>query len=569
MSTTQKRAAMSSDKPNIPTNGSTEQDFGDDPTRMRKTDHYQKEYVKSFVDQWDDLIDWDSRAESEGSFFIDLLKERGANRVLDVATGTGFHSVRLLEAGFDVTSADGSAEMLTKAFENARKRGHVLSTIQADWRWLNRDVHGEYDAVICLGNSFTHLFNERDRRKTLAEFYAALKHDGILILDQRNYDDMVDQGYSSKHTYYYCGDNVKVEPDHIDEGLARLKYSFPDNSEYFLNMFPLRKNYTRRLMHEVGFQEIATYGDFQEVYKEEEPDFFVHVAEKTYRVHEPTDSDHSSGYSSVVQTAREYYNSDDADTFYATVWGGEDIHVGLYESPTEDIRTASNRTIEKMASLSTQIDDDVRILDVGSGYGGSARYLADKFDCQVVALNLSEVENKRAREINERQQLGHMIDVIDGSFEDIPFPPNAFDIIWSQDAILHSGNRERVIEEICRVLKSGGEFIFTDPMMADDCPPDVLTPILQRINLETLGCPRFYKETAAQFGLAFVEFYDHTEQLVNHYSRVLQETEAHEAKLRDKISLDYIDGQKKGLKHWIEAGQNGHLCWGIFHFRKR
>jgi hypothetical protein len=35
-------------------------------------------------------------------------------------------------------------------------------------------------------------------------------------------------------------------------------------------------------MLEVGFQKVTTYGDFQETYKEEEPDFFVHVAEKTY-----------------------------------------------------------------------------------------------------------------------------------------------------------------------------------------------------------------------------------------------------------------------------------------------
>ena len=154
--------------------------------------------------------------------------------------------------------------------------------MQADWRFLNRDVHGEFDAIICLGNSFTHMFNEKDRRRTLAEFYAMLKHDGVLILDQRNYDIIIDQGFSSKHTYYYCGDNVKAEPEHIDEGLARFRYEFPDGSIYHLNMFPLRKDYTRRLMSEVGFQHIETYGDFQETYREEEPDFVVHVAEKSY-----------------------------------------------------------------------------------------------------------------------------------------------------------------------------------------------------------------------------------------------------------------------------------------------
>jgi glycine/sarcosine N-methyltransferase len=186
--------------------------------RPRETDVYKQQYVRGFVEKWDELIDWDARAESEGEFFIKALREKGAKRVLDVATGTGFHSVRLLQAGFDVVSADGSPEMLAQAFTNARDRGHILRTVQADWRWLNRDVHGKFDAVICLGNSFTHLFAERDRRKSLAEFYAALRHDGILILDQRNYDAILDNHYSGRRTYYYCGETCARSPKRWTKG---------------------------------------------------------------------------------------------------------------------------------------------------------------------------------------------------------------------------------------------------------------------------------------------------------------------------------------------------------------
>ncbi len=106
---------------------------------------------------------------------------------------------------------------------------------------LNRDVHGKYDAIICLGNSFTHLFQERDRRRALAEFYAALRHDGVLILDQRNYDAILDVGFSSKHQYYYCGDNVLAEPEHVDSGLARFRYRFPDGC-------PCRRMTSRELL---------------------------------------------------------------------------------------------------------------------------------------------------------------------------------------------------------------------------------------------------------------------------------------------------------------------------------
>lgn len=260
----------------------TAQSFGPDPRVVRDTDHYRQEYIQSFVEKWDELIDWRQRAESEGEFFIQALRERGAKKILDVAAGTGFHSVRLWKAGFEVVSADGSAEMLARAFANGRRNGLVLRTVQADWRWLNRDVHGKYDAVICLGNSFTHLFDERDRRKALAEFYAALRHDGVLIIDQRNYDGILDRGFTSKHVYYYCGKNVRAEPEYVDEGLARFRYSFPDGSAYHLNMFPLRKRYLTDLIYNVGFQKVSTYADFQETDRSPDPDFYIHVAEKSY-----------------------------------------------------------------------------------------------------------------------------------------------------------------------------------------------------------------------------------------------------------------------------------------------
>ncbi|EST28238.1 hypothetical protein N566_23045 [Streptomycetaceae bacterium MP113-05] len=540
---------------------------------VRETGHYTEEYIPGFVEKWDSLIDWEKRRQSEGTFFVDLLRKRGVKSVLDVATGTGFHSVRLLDAGFETVSADGSADMLAQAFDNGVRYGdHILRVVQADWRSLNRDVHGEYDAIVCLGNSFTHLFAERDRRKALAEFYAMLKHDGILVLDQRNYDAMLDLGTSGRHTYYYCGEDVAVEPEYLDDGLCRMRYTFPDESVYHLNMYPLRKGYTRRLMAEVGFQHIDTYGDFQHTYREAEPDFFVHVAEKEYRM-DPADP---PAYSPAVTTARSYYNSDDADAFYSSVWGGEDIHVGFYEDPDEPIRDASRRTVERMAAA-LGLDADSVVLDLGSGFGGSARHLASAFDCRVLALNLSEVENDRHRARNAECGLDRLIEVVDGSFEEIPYPDGSVDVVWSQDAFLHSGDRVRVLQEVKRVLRPGGQLIFTDPLAADGCPASRLQPVLDRLHLDSMGSPGFYRRELAGLGFTPVSgdreagggFEEHREHLVRHFGRVLEETERQEADgLGARVSAEYLNRMKKGLADWVHGGEARDLTWGVFHFRK-
>ncbi len=271
----------------------------------------------------------------------------------------------------------------------------------------------------------------------------------------------------------------------------------------------------------------------------------------------------------VVEQARAYYNSEDADNFYFHIWGGEDIHVGIYEHEGEDIATASRRTVATMAEqVAGRLGPGARVLDLGAGYGGAARYLAERFGCHVTAINLAEAENERHRQMNAAAGLSERIEVVDGNFEQLPFDDASFDVVWSQDAILHSGRRAAVIAEVARVLKPHGEFIFTDPMQSDDADPASLRPVLERIHLDTLGSIGFYRHEAGQHGLEEVAVKEMTEQLVNHYSSVRRELERNRAKLADRISDDYIERMLTGLGHWVEAGRAGRLAWGIMRFRK-
>ncbi|HKL77453.1 MAG TPA: methyltransferase domain-containing protein [Gammaproteobacteria bacterium] len=277
----------------------------------------------------------------------------------------------------------------------------------------------------------------------------------------------------------------------------------------------------------------------------------------------------SQDYSEAVETARAYYNSEDADTFYFTIWGGEDLHIGMYESADESIYDASVRTVHTMADkVASPITEDTKVCDIGGGYGGTARHLVRRFNCQVDVINLSEVENQRDRQMNQEQGLDHKIDVYDGSFDSTPFEAESYDLVWCQDSILHADDREAVLKEVDRILKPGGEFIFTDPMQTDNCPEGVLDPILARIHLPSLGSPGFYKETAQKLGWEDLGYTDTTPHLPRHYGRVLEELESREEELRGKVSDEYIENMKKGLRHWVEGGNSGYLTWGILHFRK-
>ncbi len=242
------------------------------------SDQYLEEYKPSFVDKWDELINWEGREKGEDGFFTKLLNEYGCKRVLDAATGTGFHAVMLKRDGFDVVAADGAEEMIRKTKENAAAWNTEFPAIVADWRELSASIDGQFDAIVCLGNAFTHLFDEDDRVKTLAEFRRALRPGGILVIDQRNYDSILDQGFNSKHSYYYVGKEVDARPIEIDDNAVKFEYSFPDGSKHHLTMFPIRASKMTALLKDAGFKDLKTYGDFKADYDPNDADFLVHVA---------------------------------------------------------------------------------------------------------------------------------------------------------------------------------------------------------------------------------------------------------------------------------------------------
>lgn len=267
----------------------------------------------------------------------------------------------------------------------------------------------------------------------------------------------------------------------------------------------------------------------------------------------------------ATELAERYYDSGDADAFYHAIWGGEDIHVGCYESPTEPIADASRRTVEAMARLCT-VDRNTRVLDLGAGYGGAARYLASTYGCEVTCLNLSETQNARNRELTQRAGLSGKVEVEHGSFEDIPRSDKSYDLVWSQDAILHSSQRDKTLAEAGRVLRRGGALIFTDPMQADDCPEGVLKPVLDRIHLSSLGSFAYYRRQLTQLGFVEDQVVRLTPQLVRHYTRVREELRGRREELSGRVSPEYIERMDSGLGHWIDAGDSGYLAWGILKF---
>lgn len=82
---------------------------------------------------------------------------------------------------------------------------------EANWLTLYDDIkhliHDGFDAVICLGNSFAHMLDEsddqREQKIALNNFQRCVKSGGLLLIDHRNYDNIMECGTTPSKSIYY------------------------------------------------------------------------------------------------------------------------------------------------------------------------------------------------------------------------------------------------------------------------------------------------------------------------------------------------------------------------------
>ena len=108
------------------------------------------------------------------------------------------------------------------------------------------------------------------------------------------------------------------------------------------------------------------------------------------------------------------------------------------------------------------ITADTSVLDVGSGVGGPARFLAATYGCRVAGVDLSEPFVEAARYLTERTGQSERVLFETASALELPFGDGRFDIALLQHVAMNIADRPLLYREIRRVLKQGGKFATYD-----------------------------------------------------------------------------------------------------------
>jgi SAM-dependent methyltransferase len=172
------------------------------------------------------------------------------------------------------------------------------------------------------------------------------------------------------------------------------------------------------------------------------------------------------------------------------------------------------------------LTEGTRLLDVGCGFGGTARHLAAAFGCRVTGVDLTREFVAVGRELTRRVGLDGRVSIVQGSALELPFneaTDELFDVAWTEHVQMNIADKQKFYGEIARVLKPGGSLVFHD-VFRGRSPDDPVYPVpwADHPDLSKLGEEEDIRTAIQQAGLEALDWQDKTAETIEFFDKALE-----------------------------------------------
>jgi len=154
----------------------------------------------------------------------------------------------------------------------------------------------------------------------------------------------------------------------------------------------------------------------------------------------------------------------------------------------------------------------LRVLDVGCGLGGSARYLAAEHGCEVVGIDLTREYVDTAKALAGMVGLERMVEFRQASGLEIPFDRDSFDVVWTEHVQMNIEDKQAFYAEIARVLVPRGRLLFHDIFRGEGGPPWFPVPWAEDGSISFLASPDAVRGILAALGFSILDWEDKSQQ---------------------------------------------------------
>lgn len=137
------------------------------------------------------------------------------------------------------------------------------------------------------------------------------------------------------------------------------------------------------------------------------------------------------------------------------------MHFGFWDPSVTSHDDALRRSNEVLVG-SADLHRESRCLDLGAGVGGTAMWIAETYKAHVTGLTLIRDQAERIARYAAERQLTELVEPRVGDFHHLPFEDETFDLVYSQEAIVHAERPVDVLAEAARALKPGGRLALAE-----------------------------------------------------------------------------------------------------------
>lgn len=176
-------------------------------------------------------------------------------------------------------------------------------------------------------------------------------------------------------------------------------------------------------------------------------------------------------------------------------------------APADEFHSLGRVATKDLAELAA-FKPGTRVLDVGSGLGGPARFLAVTYGCDVTGVDLMPEFCAVASELSRRTGLAERTRFLQGNAMALSFDDGAFDCVWTIQAQMNIPDKRRLYSEIARVLRVGGQLVFQDICAGDGRPLDFPVPWATEASQSHLITPQDLRALLGAIGLQEHTFRD-------------------------------------------------------------
>jgi ubiquinone/menaquinone biosynthesis C-methylase UbiE len=209
-----------------------------------------------------------------------------------------------------------------------------------------------------------------------------------------------------------------------------------------------------------------------------------------------------------------------------------------------------------------------RVLDVCSGLGGPARYIAWKTGCHVTGLDLTISRVEGARELTAAAGLSDRVRFEHGNALDLPFADAAFTLAIGQEAFAHIPDKPCLVAGIARVLQPSGRLVFSDILSRQPLGVDDARRLFDGMRFSEIATEADYRGWLRDAGLDLVQTTDLSEE----WTRILVERHAMyrslQAQTVARLGQAHFDRYDQAYEHFVGLYRSGVLGGAIFHARR-